>query len=206
MTDTPEPATPDGAPLALWAGDSFTAGEGSRGHPFTYPFLVSAALGWQCVLDAQCGTGFVNPGHLASPDFEPLLARLPGLRRRHPHAREVIVDAGRNDSEESELAVALAARSYLDAVRAGWPTATVTVLLPTLLEARQPAGYQRISGLLREICAGRPGVRVVDPGADAEFVRACESPGRWTLVCPDGFHPSHQGQGLYARVLTRLLA
>lgn len=209
-SDRVEPGTTEpGAaePIALWAGDSFTDGEGARGwlhgraegRERTYPALVSAALGWRYVVDAQCGTGFVNPGWLASPDYAPLIARLPDVVARHPRVDVVVVDAGRNDAEADVAAVRDAAAHYLDAVRLAWPAAKVIVLAPTLLEAGQPAEYQRITGVLRELAG------VLDPSADAAFVQACGAPDRWKLVCEDGFHPSVAGQALYAEVLTRLL-
>lgn len=213
MTDTTDhradhSATTDGVePVALWVGDSFTDGEGARGwlhgraagRERTYPALVSVALGWRCVVDAQCGTGFVNPGWLASPDHAPLIARLPGVVRQHPRIDIVIVDAGRNDAESGLDAIRDAAARYLDAARAAWPDAEVIVLAPTLLEADQPAEYRRIGELLRELA------RVVDPSTDEGFVQACRPLDRWKLVCEDGFHPSVAGQALYAEVLTRLI-
>jgi lysophospholipase L1-like esterase len=199
------------AVLALWAGDSFTRGEGA-GVPkaSTYPFLVGAVLGWRCVVDAQNGTGFVNDGWAAGPGLAPLLDRLPDVVRRcaaEPGPRDgagvgvVVVDAGRNDAEVPPARVGEAAASYLCAVRAAWPAARIIVVAPTLLDRVQPAAYVSVTGELRAV-APSVGAVVVDPAAVPSF--AVAAPGV-RLSGPDGFHPGPAGQAHYADILAPLL-
>mgnify|MGYP003380494547 CR=1 FL=1 len=139
--------------MALWVGDSFTAGEGADVPAAqTYPYLISAHLGWACHVDAQCGTGFVNDGYLASPDYAPLLDRLPDDARRYPAADVVIVDAGRNDAEVPIPVLQQSVTAYLTALRAAYPTARVVLIAPTLLDRVQPLEYQYVRTMLRSVC------------------------------------------------------
>jgi lysophospholipase L1-like esterase len=188
--------------VALWVGDSFTAGERALGPAsMTYPYLVSARLGWSCHVDAQNGTGFVNDGYAASPDCAPLLHRLPDDVRRYA-ADIVIVDAGRNDAEASTSALRQAVVEYLEALRAAYPTARLVLLAPSLFDRVQPPDYRRVAAVLR-VAAPTYRAVVVDPAETGAFQEAGHDR---SLVCDDGFHPSAAGQSFYADVLTRLLA
>ncbi len=186
-------------PVALWVGDSFTAGEGADVPAAqTYPYLVSARLGWARHVDAQCGTGFVNDGYLASPEYAPLLARLPDDARRYP-ADIVIVDAGRNDAEVPITVLQQSVTAYLTALRAAYSTARVALIAPTLLDRVQPLEYQYVRTVLRDVAPTCRAV-VVDP---AGILRDL---GRQRhLLSADGFHPSAAGQRFYAEILTPLL-
>ncbi len=186
--------------MALWVGDSFTAGEGADVPAAqTYPYLVSARLGWTCHVDAQCGTGFVNDGYLASPDFAPLLARLPDDARRHPSADIVIVDAGRNDAEVPIPVLQQSVTAYLTALRAAYPTARVVLIAPTLLDRAQPLEYRYIRSMLLGVAPTYRAV-VVDPAGPLD-----EPEDYRPLAGSDGFHPNAAGQLHYAKVLTRML-
>ena len=111
--------------VTLWMGDSFTAGEGS-GLPAarTYPHVVSERLGWQCRVDAQNGTGFVNDGWAASPDHAPLIGRLRDQVHRGD-ASIVILDAGRNDVEATVGELEAAVAECLAALREVHPSARI---------------------------------------------------------------------------------
>jgi lysophospholipase L1-like esterase len=186
---------------ALWVGDSFTRGEGADVPAAqTYPYLVSARLGWSCQVDAQNGTGFVNDGYLAGPGLAPLVDRLPDTARR-VRADVVIVDAGRNDGPASERQLRAAITRYVGALREAYPQARLVVVLPTLLGPWQPPEYRHVARVLDEV--GRAsGAAVLDPSA----VEGFGVPGiGGDLVCFDGFHPSAAGQAHYADVLTELL-
>jgi len=186
---------------ALWVGDSFTRGEGADvPEEQTYPYLVSARLGWQCHVDAQNGTGFVNDGFLAGPGLAPLIDRLPGTARR-VRADVVIVDAGRNDCIAAGPAVRAAVTRYLTALREAYPRARLIVVLPTLLSQWQPPEYRHVAAVLRDTGPAF-GADVVDPASVAGFAGPGGGP---ALACLDGFHPSAAGQAHYAEVLTRLL-
>jgi lysophospholipase L1-like esterase len=189
------------AQTALWVGDSFTAGEGAWvPASATYPYLVSARLGWECAVDAQNGTGFTNDGWLAAPDYAPLIQRLADDVRRYA-ADVVIVDGGRNDVEAGTDTLHRAIGEYLSAVRAGYPAARLVLVLPSLVDRHQPPEYGRVSGILRELAPAHR-AEVVDPAGAGAFA----DPDRnRLLVCEDGFHPSAAGQAHYADVLTELL-
>lgn len=186
---------------ALWVGDSFTRGEGADVPAAqTYPYLVSARLGWLCHVDAQNGTGFLNNGFLAGPGLAPLIDRLPDTARR-VQADVVIVDAGRNDGAASGAELRTAITRYFAGLRAAYPQARLVVVLPTLLEVWQPLEYRHVAAVLREVGPVH-GAAVVDPSGVEGFAE----PGpAGALVCVDGFHPSAAGQTHYADVLTELL-
>src|SRR5664280_2319187 len=186
---------------ALWVGDSFTRGEGADvSQERTYPHLVSARLGWLCHVDAQNGTGFLNDGFLAGPGLAALIDRLPETSRR-VCADVVIIDAGRNDGIADELGLRAAVSRYRAALREAYPRARLMVVLPTLLDPVQPAEYQQIAIVLRQVAQAH-GAEVVDPACDEGFAECGDGP---DLVCVDRFHPSAAGQEHYAVVLTRLL-
>ncbi|PID55371.1 MAG: hypothetical protein CSA58_00470 [Micrococcales bacterium] len=187
--------------VALWMGDSFTRGEGAEvGEAATYPYLVSTELGWDCQVDAQNGTGFVNDGYLAGWGLAPLGERLEANRDR-VHADIVIVDAGRNDAGYPPAAVRESVRCYVAALDQAYPHARVAIVAPTLLAAAQPPEYTAIGELLSSL-APAVGAQVVDPARSPQF----SADGCWhELVCGDGFHPSAAGQRHYAAVLTALL-
>ncbi len=187
--------------VALWVGDSFTAGEGARCSPdLTYPHLVSSALGWACHVDAQCGTGFVNDGWAASPDYGPLIRRL----SRHPRVSPdvVIIDAGRNDAQCPAAQARRAVEEYLDALGSRYPKAAIVLVAPTLVDVVQPPDYERMGAVLRA-SASKHSAAVVDPAAAGAFADAGANR---RYVCEDGFHPSAAGQERYAEVLTPLLS
>ncbi len=186
---------------ALWVGDSFTLGDaGLVPAALTYPHLVSARLGWECHVDAQDGTGFVNDGYAASPDCAPLIQRLPD-DVRHVAADIVLVDAGRNDVPAPTARLRQAVTHYLTAVRAAYPAARLVIITPTLVDRVQPPDYERVAGVLRQAATSVRAV-VIEPAEAGAFV----DPDRnRALVCIDGFHPNAAGQAHYAGVLTGLL-
>lgn len=185
----------------LWVGDSFTAGEGAGVPPrLTYPHVVGERLGWTCHVDAQAGTGFVNDGFAASPEFAPLVRRLPDDVRLFA-ADVVVVDAGRNDIDAGPTVLERAVDDYLSALRAAYPQAAVVLVLPSLVAAGQPPEYVRVADVLRR-AAEAHGARTVDPAAAGAFDGAGPAD---ALVCADGFHPSARGQARYAEVLEPLL-
>ncbi len=187
---------------ALWIGDSFTRGEGAEvPHHLTYPFLVGEALGWTTTVDAQNGTGFVNDGFLAGPGLAPLQGRLAANARHVPTVDVVVVDGGRNDAGYPTAQVAAAIRDFLDALGRTYPSARLVLVEPTLIAPAQPAEYDAVAGILRELAP--PGALIVAPAGSPLFTPA---QGWRHLVCPDGFHPSAAGQRHYADVLTTHLA
>jgi lysophospholipase L1-like esterase len=186
---------------ALWIGDSFTRGEGADVPAAqTYPYQVSARLGWHCHVDAQNGTGFVNDGFLAGPELATLIDRLADTARS-VQADVVIVDAGRNDGLASEADLRAAITRYFVALQGAYPHARLVVVLPTLLHVTQPWEYRQVAVILRDV-ARQHDASVVEPSTVEGFAQ----PGAaGPLVCFDGFHPSAAGQAHYADVLADLL-
>lgn len=140
-SDDPSPTTPgDGQstsptgaatrPVSLWIGDGYTLGVGADSPQSGASCLAAAELGWDCVLDAEEGTGFVSDGQLLDPDNQPLIDRLDALDPDlDPDV--VVVDAGRNDLRVvSTLTLENAISDYLTALRERFPDATLIEIVP----------------------------------------------------------------------------
>jgi lysophospholipase L1-like esterase len=181
-------------PVALWIGDSFTAGFGALSPAEAQSCLTSELMGWSCVLDAQGGTGFVADGSTNSPTFEPLIGRFPDSVRVDPDV--VVIDSGRNDGNTPPAQVERAASAYFDKVRARWPQARLVIIAPYLmLGATSPVGGDFTSFLAEQ--AAEHDATLVDPIADGWI------PAEPVHVSPDGVHPSPEGHAYIAENLAR---
>lgn len=186
-------------PAALWVGDSFTAGFGSDRRNPSYPIVVSQRLGWVACLDAQGGTGYLNPGKKNSPNFTPFKGRLASdIRTFRPDL--VVIDGGRNDRWAKRDDLFAAARAYINSARRAWPQARIIVVLPTFLSRGLNVDAKDARDAIRSAALAEH-VQSIDPLAWGLSGRTDE-PG---LVSPDGVHPSNRGQVLYSDVLTDAL-
>jgi len=125
------------AVVSLWIGDGYTAGSGAD-RPQTGESCVAAhALGWDCVLDAERGTGFLSDGHAFDPSYDTVGGRLDDLPAAEPDV--VVVDAGRNDvGVYSPAAIVAAMDDYLARLRAAYPDATLVQVVPWRLSQEAP--------------------------------------------------------------------
>jgi lysophospholipase L1-like esterase len=187
------PAHADSAParpLALWIGDSYTAGTGAGDMADSYPAIVSRAMGWSYRVDAQGGTGFTARGP-AKWGGKRLPDRLSTAAERWS-PDFVIVDAGRNDHnlEVAEKTI----REYFPTLRETWPNATVVVIVPWFVRSTAPnplAPYvideaKQIDALIEDPFAAGWG------GAD-----------QTGDLTTDGVHPDAEG---HRHIATHLLA
>jgi lysophospholipase L1-like esterase len=188
-------------PSALFVGDSYTAGTGAADPQQGYACLTATAMGWQCNVDGEGGTGFLGDGHFNSAAFSPLPDRLQRDATKFL-ADVIIVDAGRNDGRFPVHDVLTAANNYLQRLRRVWPKAPIVVIVPGYLWSTpedDPFSVQLVRGLrslLPEV-----GGYLIDPVG-----------GRWirpeqvsTLTWTDGIHPNASGHRYLAQRLTDAL-
>lgn len=178
---------------ALWVGDSFTAGTGTKAAELSEACQASELLEWVCVQDAQGGTGFVADGKVNSPSFGPLKSRLARTAADRPNVDVVVVDAGRNDAGVPAARFAAAATEYFDALTAAYPDRPVIVVAPYFLGADGPSMTSMRAYLSRE--ANRRGWYFIDPLAEGWPQRL------GGLRSPDGVHPTPAGHMAIAKEL-----
>ena len=179
------------APHALWIGDSYTVGYGTKGPAFGYACLVSDLRGWTCELDAQSGTGFVNAGAPAN-DYSPLDDRL--ARTNSAFGPDlVVIDAGRNDREVPTPVFRRAVTGYFADVHEAFPDARFAVVLPFLL-GETDAELGAVNGVLRN-AARAIDATVVDT-TTPEWTRMING-----LPTVDAIHPTAASHAVIARRL-----
>jgi lysophospholipase L1-like esterase len=166
------------APVAVFLGDSFTAGVGSTGGS-GFTARVSDALGWRSVVLGDGGTGFTSPR-------DPFSDRLPQVVKADPAF--VIVQGGTNDggTDTGTRAAQLFAELHKQL-----PHAVIVAVGPTqptnplYSQDRMNAARQQISA-----AAKAAGVPFIDPIAEG-----------W-LTSPDQLadrvHPTDAGYRVYA--------
>ena len=131
----PTPAPPP--TVALFIGDSYTAGALDTRADSTYAHQVCAVLKWICFYDAQGGTGFTATGKVNDPTFTPYIDRLDHDRTMWLPT-VVIVTGGRNDTATAPDAEEAAVRKYLGAVRAAFPSARIVEVEPFWDDSTSP--------------------------------------------------------------------
>ena len=88
------------APLALFIGDSYTAGGSTT--EMSYGCRAAVQMGWLCALSAMGGTGYISGG-VANRWVDPHFGKSLSFSERVPHLAAqydpalVILDGGRND-------------------------------------------------------------------------------------------------------------
>ncbi|SDO97471.1 Lysophospholipase L1 [Klenkia soli] len=197
-------ATDDGAgdrrPVALFVGDSFTAGVGASASNRAWSCVAAQTLDWVCNRDAEGGTGFVNDGRSNQPDFSPLPDRLDATAATYL-ADVVVIDAGRNDMQVDPTEVGAVADAYLARVRERWPDAALVLIRPAFLgqvSGPDDVWGQTILAQWDELAARYGGV-VLDPIAE-QWVAPEEVDG---FLSEDGVHPNDAG---HERLAERFVA
>ncbi|KMO83426.1 SGNH/GDSL hydrolase family protein [Mycolicibacterium chlorophenolicum] len=200
------------APAVLFIGDSYTLGPTTP--DLSYGCLTATALGWECNIAAEGGTGYLSggPGHrlkvtqpaLPSTSF---VERLPRLREMY-RADVVVLDGGRNDMQFATPDVDPIFAYTVKQVVESWPNSRIVVIGPWFLNEpviRPPslAGgtigdeFRSVLRSNREFDA----VDFIDPGALGWFVGIDTSP----YVGDDGIHPTFAGVKKIAELLTKAL-
>lgn len=173
-------------PVALWIGDSYTAGAGATTSATGEALATSAALGWQTDMDAEGATGFVARGRKQSRSNKPLPDRVAADAASFPDASVVLIDAGRNDVGHPQTKIRRAVVSSFDAVAKGFPRSAVVVIAPYLMKSKRD-DFLAIRRLLRREARIHRWA-FVDPIAEGWINRASSK-----LVVSDGIHPNQAG-------------
>lgn len=185
------PATMFDKATLLVVGDSYASGTGDP-QVVTYPHLIADKFGWNLVLDAQAGTGFVTGSTDRPPTRVPFIDRL-AHDAESPRVDYVIVDGGREDVGEPPDRVVAAADEYLTKVRSNWPRAEIIVMVPAYAKPDVAANYPDLAQGL-QVAGERVGAYVIDPVVERWYFDS----GDEQLLGSDGIHLNAEGQTYYA--------
>lgn len=184
--ETTEPVAP---PRALFFGDSYTVGFGATSGT-GYVGTTATAMGWTPVLNAQSGTGYLNPS--TTPGQTSYFGRLAQVQPSDPDI--VLVQGSTNDVGQPPAAVEVAAAEFYRGLRAAVPDAQVVVLGPLGPPGIDPVLIAGIRDALYR-AATAAGVPYIDPIAEGWLA----SP---TLFV-DTVHPSDAGYAELSADLVR---
>lgn len=175
----------------LVVGDSYAAGTGDA-QVVTYPHLIAKKFGWNLVLDAQPGTGFIAGGADGPSTREPFMDRL-AQDAATPRVDYILIDGGREDLGQPADRVVAAAGEYIDKVRADFPHASIIVMVPTPAKVDVAPDYPEIAHGL-QVAAEKVGGYVIDPVVERWYFDS----GDKQLLSADGIHLNSDGQSYYA--------
>lgn len=184
-SDPPTPNLPD-VPVAVFVGDSYTAGSGATTPARRWTSLVSRELDWFEENMGSPGAGYLNVGRGTGcpqggcPSFSTLAKKVVAATETD----YVVVAGGRADSGQDKEAVRGAAASFFSTVRKGLPKAKIIVISPIWDARTPPAELERVGVVVKEE-AVKVGAKYLDVGGF--FV------GRPKLIGPDGVHPTDEG-------------
>lgn len=184
-------------PSALWVGDDYTAGVG-RIDNASYARIVCSRMGWACNVDAQGSTGFLDDG---AAEYEGATQRLPArlaFDRATFRADVILVDAGRNDLEVPATELLSAMSDYVNALRDGWPTSRIVIIVPTFMSPVPYDGYDEFVAGIGDI-ADRVDADVLDPIALGWYA-GVDIP---SMQIEDRVHPNAVGNAYLAGVIER---
>lgn len=183
----PEPERP----VSLWVGDSYTAGTGADSPETAESCLTAEKMGWECVLDAEGGTGFLTDGVVDG--FSPFIKRLP-VTAETVDPDIVIVDGGRNDRKVADLPeIEKAMRTYFTRLRAAYPDVQLVQIVPFAMTEDAEVFDGEFADVAAELMREFDG-HVIDPNGDGW------AGGKPTadLTISDG-HPNQAGHAYLAR-------
>lgn len=195
----PAPALPT-APLALFIGDSYTAGTGAQ--ETSYGCTAATKMAWLCRVSAMPGTGYISGGpgnrfvvNEYIGESRSISERLPGLAARYDPAI-VVLDGGRNDVFAPPDAELEAMVSTIDDVHRTWPAASVAVIRPRFLaRPGDDLGYGDDFLAALQADPRAHDVRVIDP------IGSLSSSDTSDLLQDDGIHPNEYGESVMTAAL-----
>lgn len=128
-------ASTDDRPVALFIGDSYTAGTGASSEAKKWASLVSAGMGWSEVNRGNGGTGYVSTagmdgcGREACPAYQGVLSDVSEMT-----AEFVLISGGQNDLDdyqEQPEVTRSAVQETFAAYREAFPDATLVAVGPS---------------------------------------------------------------------------
>lgn len=193
-------APPDTRPLALFIGDSYTAGESSAG--LSYACRAALRMGWLCALSAVGGTGYISGGPANRWD-DPytgkslsFIERIPGLSAKYDPDL-VVLDGGRNDDFAPRTYAFEETVSTLGEVRRAWPRAQIVFVRPRFLD--DPTDDLGMTDEFMARLKATPdakGVIFIDPLSTLSGTDTSD------LLASDKIHPNAEGE---KRILAALI-
>lgn len=191
--------TADTPPLALFIGDSYTAGKSSA--ELSYACRAAVEMGWLCALSAVGGTGYISGGpanrwiEQYSGETSSYGERIAHLSAKYDPAL-VVLDGGRNDEFAPRMYAFDQTVTTLGEVRRVWPAAKVVFIRPRLL-ADPGDDLGMTDDFMRRLRAEPEarGVIFIDP--INSFSRTDTS----GLLASDGIHPNRRGEQLMVTAL-----
>lgn len=185
-------ASPQQAPVAVFIGDSYTAGAGGDGT--TWTALVAAAEGWQEVNLGRGGTGFIaasGPEGCGDEYCPPFPEMVTDAARHDPDV--VVVSGGRNDGE---LDNRVAIQETFEALREALPGARMIATSPMWDDSPYPASMTSMGQAVR-VAVESVGGFYLDLGSPLE--------GQPELLDDDGVHPNAEGYKVLAEAVIAAL-
>ncbi len=183
---SPAYAETPSAPVAVFIGDSYTAGVGDGGPGWTTG--VAKAQGWVEVNLAHSGTGYtasLGPDSPAYPDMvAAAVAQAPDI---------VVVSGGRSDKTPSQSAIT---ETY-EQLREQLPNVRIIAVAPMWDDSPYPNRLTTMGTMIEEA------VTAVD-GEYLDIDRPLRS--HPELIMPDGVHPTTEGHAELARAVNEALA
>lgn len=196
--DRPQSVTAS-APLALFIGDSYTAGDNSA--ELSYGCRAAVEMGWLCALSARGGTGYISGG-VANRWVEPYTGKSLSFGERIPHLAAqydpayVVLDGGRNDLFAPREDTFTEMLSAIGEVRRTWPHAQIVFIRPRFLA--NPADTLGFDDRFMKSLEAAPtshGVTFIDP------LHSLSGTDTSALLSDDGIHPNPAGEIHMAAVL-----
>ncbi len=191
------------APLALFIGDSYTAGDSSA--ELSYGCRAAVAMGWLCALSARGGTGYISGG-VANRWTEPYVGKSLSFGERIPHLAAqydpayVIFDGGRNDLFPKRQDTYAEMLSTIAQARRTWPRAQIVFIRPRFLA--HPADNLGFDDKFMDSLKSEPasrGVIFIDP------IHSLSDTDTSNLLTNDGIHPNRAGENEMTAVLLESL-
>jgi lysophospholipase L1-like esterase len=186
------PVAADERPSALFIGDSYTEGAGTR--EMSYACMAATRMGWLCDLAARGGTGYISGGP-ANRSTDVYLGPTTSFSERIAHLAVqydpdiVVLDGGRNDHFPPREDVFKAMRKTIDDARRAWPDAQIVFVRPRFLaRPGDDLGFDDEFMAQLESDPAAAGVLFVDP--IASFIGTDTS----ALLAADGVHPNPRGE------------
>lgn len=188
------------APVVMFLGDSYTAGDGGSTPSTTYAADAARILGWQVIVGGHGGTGFATPGRVKEP-FPALFERQLAWR---PAPDMLIVSGGHNDRHRPAAHVGIAAKELLGRVRSQWPDTHLVLIGPFWGTGDPTPSVLAIRDAL-EMVAYELDIPFIDPlheqWVTGDRLDGTGNAGQYIL--PDRVHPTPEG---HRYIATRLAA
>jgi lysophospholipase L1-like esterase len=179
-------------PLALFIGDSYTAGSGFA--EMSYGCRAVAQMDLLCAVSARWGTGYISGG-VANRWVDPYLGRSLSISERIPHLAAkydpavVILDGGRNDEFPPREDVYTAMIQTIKEARRTWPGAVIVFIRPRYLA--QPSADLGFDDEFMARLESEPaavGVAFIDP------IGSLAPTNTSALLASDRIHPNREGE------------